>query len=193
MGMGCCEPRGTAFDAMPARMTTTTTTATIRGPGWCSSAAWSSWCCRNSKLNGLNYFSSNRASVQFVAHSLSQFHYYKYYYYYYYCHSKFTVCRDSDSKRVRWRKRGRRGKQLPSFGDCDCCAFICNWNCVTLFFDFAIRVCLRFCIGIGHCHSQETHDSELAHARAAVYCTHTCKHLQAMRTHVQMTYKDKTL
>lgn len=128
-------------------------------------AAWSSWCCRNSKLNGLNYFSWNRASVQFVAHSLSQFHYYKYYYYYYYCHSKFTVCTDSDSKRVK--ERGR-GKQLPSFGDCDCCAFICNWNCVTFFFDFAIRVvCLRFCIGIGHCHSQETDDSELAHARAA--------------------------
>lgn len=70
-------------------------------------AAWSSWCCRNSKLNGLNYFSWNRASVQFVAHSLSQFHYYKYYYYYYYCHSKFTVCTDSDSKRVKEMGEGK--------------------------------------------------------------------------------------
>lgn len=80
-----------------------------------------SWCCRNSKLNGLNYFSSNLASVQFVAHSLSQFHYYKYYYYYYYCHSKFTVCWDSDSERKaeRERERGERAAAII-LSDCDC-------------------------------------------------------------------------
>lgn len=174
--------KGTAFDATPARMTTLgkrrrrrrRQRATYIRPGSVAARHGLSWCCRNSKLNGLNYFSSNLASVQFVAHSLSQFHYYKYYYYYYYCHSKFTVYWDSDSER----ERGERAAAIILSDWRLQCAFICNWNCVTLFFDFAIHVvCARFCIGIAirkkhwHCQFKGTHTH--THARACANDTQT--------------------